>query len=98
MSQHFGVCLGADLISRIIVKEKVAWEGSISALGTITIDKQNLFGGKDKEGGVAGIVHYLPGAAGQVLPDALAVKLGRANGADCPAYRGMLSLFFIGNP
>jgi hypothetical protein len=96
MSQHFGVCLGADRITRVTIKEKVAWEGSQSAMGTFTIDKRNLFGGLEKEGGVGGIVEYLPGAADQVLPDALAQKMGRANGADCPAYRGMLTMFFRG--
>jgi hypothetical protein len=42
-------------------------------------------------------MYFLPGAADQVLPDVLAQRLGRANGADAPGYRGLASLFFIGD-
>jgi hypothetical protein len=98
MSEHFGVCTGpVDFIQQLIVKEKQAWLGEQSELGEIAINDTELFGGVKKEGGLKGTLHYLPGAPDQVLPDTLAQKLGRANGADCPGFRGLTSLFFVGS-
>jgi hypothetical protein len=96
MSQHFGICTTVDALRRITINEKVAWEGRVTSQGSFTIDKSDLFGGPTEQGGVKGTVYYLPGAAAQVLPDNLAQKLGRANGADCPGYRGLTSVFMTG--
>lgn len=98
MSLHFGVCAAADAITRVIVKEKVAWEGNVTTTTPFLIDKGMLFGGREKEGGVEAVAYWLPGADDQVLPDLLAQKLGRANGADAPGYRGVASIFFVGAP
>lgn len=96
MSIHFGICAEADAIKRIVIKEKEAWVGYETTQATITINKPELFGGNKKEGGAAGTVHWLPGPVTQVLPDVLATRLGRANGADAPGYRGLASAFFVG--
>lgn len=96
MSQHFGICVAADAIRRIVVKEKDAWSGYVTSLSTIEINKDDLFGGVKKEGGVEGVVYFLPGASDQILPDSLAVRLGRADGLDCPGYRGLCTAFFVG--
>lgn len=97
MSEHFGICSGpVDALLNVIIKEKEAWSGSQSEQGTFGINLPELFGGVKKEGGVAGVVHYLPGESDQVLSDGLAQRLGRANGADCPGFRGITSLFFTG--
>jgi hypothetical protein len=96
MSQHFGVCTTVDALRGITVNEKVAWEGRVTSQGSFTIDRTDLFGGPTKQGGVKGTITFLPGAATQVLPDNLAQKLGRANGADCPGYRGLTSVFMTG--
>lgn len=98
MSEHFGICHAEpDALLSLTIKEKTAWTGQQTDLGAISIDQAELFGGIKKEGGLRGTVHYLPGAADQVLPDALAQKLGRANGLDCPGFRGIASLFFYGS-
>lgn len=98
MSVHYGVCSGpVDLIRRILVKEKVAWSGSETAQTGIVINNRGLFGGSKKEGGVGGTAYYLPGFSDQVLPEALAQRLGLAAN-DCPAYRGLTTLWFVGNP
>jgi len=98
MSEHFGICSGpVDAITRIIVKEKTAWEGSQSTLGTTVINLPELFGGVKKEGGLKGLVTFLPGDADQLMPIGLAQKLGRSGPNDCPAFRGISSLFFYGN-
>lgn len=98
MSEHFGICHAEpDALLSITIKEKTAWSGSQTSLGAIAINESELFGGLKKEGGLLGTAHYLPGAADQVLPDDLAQKLGRANGLDCPGFRGLASLFFYGS-
>lgn len=97
MSIHFGVCMGAvDKIKRIFVGEKEAWSGAVTTMTSENIYQPELFGGAKKEGGVGGTVHFLPGEGAQVLPDALAQRLGRIDGNDCPGFRGVTSLFFTG--
>lgn len=96
MSMWFGVSVPIDTLLSLTIKEKTAWSGEQSVEGAITINEPDLFGGDKKEGGVNGICYYLPGGQTQVLPDALAQKLGRADGADCPGARGKTSLFFHG--
>lgn len=97
MSEHLGVCVGPpDALLQVKVREKVAWSGEATELSAETINQENLFGGIKKEGGVSGTMTWLPGEADQVLPDALAQKLGRADGQDCPGFRGLASLFFTG--
>lgn len=98
MSEHLGVCIGpVDEILAITVKEKEAWSGSQTSNGSITIDNEELFGGLKKEGGLQGTAYCLFGESDQILPDELAVKLGRADGADCPGFRGITSIFFSGD-
>jgi hypothetical protein len=97
MSMHQGICSTMDALLKIIVKEKVAWSGYLSGQTVININQPDLFGGVKKEGGVKGNMYFLPGDADQVLPDVLAQRLGRANGADAPGYRGLASAFFIGD-
>lgn len=98
LSQHFGICMGEpDALKEIIIDEKTAWEGSQESEADLAINKGELFGGIKKEGGAIGTARFLPGAADQVLPDALAQRLGRASGAVTPGFRGLASLFFTGS-
>ena len=97
MSDHLGICMGeVDELLEIYVKEKLAWEGSEAGPASLPIDKPDLFGGLKKEGGLEGYAYYMPGSQTQLLPDILAQKLGRADGNDCPGFRGFSSLFFSG--
>jgi hypothetical protein len=99
MSQHFGVCAGpVDAFRRIIIKEKEAWSGNVSTNSSILLQEDNLFGGATKEGGATGTIYFLPGASDQILPDALATRLGRSGGSDAPGYRGIASVWFTGRP
>lgn len=97
MSEHFGICAQADALTKLTIKEKIAWSGEVDAAGAISINQSEIFGGIKKEGGLQGTAYYLPGDASQVLPDALAQKLGRASGLDCPGFRGLASVFFYGS-
>lgn len=94
MSIQFGMCHGpVDSIRKIIIKEKEAWSGVQAHEGEISLDRMDLFGGDEKEGGVRGIVRFMPGDAAQVVPDNLAAKFGRTS-ATMPAYRKVASVFF----
>lgn len=96
MSMHLGICQGpVDSVRRIFVDEKVAWSGNAANAQQIAINSPELFGGLKKEGGVGGIAYLLPGEDDQVLPGGLASRMGRP-GSDCPAYRGVTSIFFVG--
>lgn len=97
MSEHFGICSGPiDALLSIIIKEKTAWTGELIEQASFNIDQPELFGGIKKEGGLVGKVHFFRGESSQLLTDNLAQKLGRPDGASCPAFRGLASLFFYG--
>lgn len=97
MSIHFGVCTGpVDHISGIYIGEKEMWSGMLAYPGAVIIDKEDLFGGNKREGGVSGTVTYLPGDEMQVMPEYLAEKYGRTSGTMW-AYRGIASVFFHEN-
>lgn len=100
MSMHVGVChSGVDAVTGLYYGEKAMWEGEQSGPGVINIDKYGLFGAVRKEGGCAGSVFVLPGDQDQVIPAAIAQKFGddtidEEGNNICPAFRGILSLFF----
>lgn len=97
MSEHFGICSGPiDALLGIIIKEKTAWTGELIEQASFNIDQPELFGGIKKEGGLVGKVHFFRGESSQLLTDNLAQKLGRPDGANCPAFRGLASIFFYG--
>lgn len=60
--QIVSLCQGpVDAIRRIIVGEREAWSGLVTDNSTIYINKPELFGGDDREGGVIGNVDVLDG-------------------------------------
>lgn len=95
MSIHFGVAHEVDSIERVKINDKVAFEGRQSSNTTLSINLPNLFGGAKKEGGARGLIEVLMGAADQLLPTRLALKLGGTPDS-IPAFRGITSLFFTG--
>ena len=56
------------------------------------IDKQSLFGGEKREGGISGQLHILLGERTQQIPAVLRSALG----GDAPAFRGVTTLYFDG--
>lgn len=98
MSLHYGVCKGPVTFKKISIGEdKVIWEGSIDEVTYVDVNLPSLFGGPTKEGGVAGRIWFLPGKPNQVMPAELASRYGLTP-ANCPAYRGIASVFFVGSP
>ncbi len=93
MSLHLGICAGpVDHISGIYGGEKEAWSGRLDEPGVININRDDLYGGIKKEGGMVGAVTFLPGRDDQVMPEFLAAKLGKTS-ATCHAYRRTASIF-----
>lgn len=57
-------------LKTIKVADKVAWDGPECAGGVCAINKPDLFGGKEKEGGIQGPFRVFYGGEDQVLPGA----------------------------
>lgn len=84
---HMVLCHGpVDKITKIAVGEKQVWSGSNTG-GGIYIDKESIFGGKKKEGGIKGTVDIDMGLDSQLQNTYLVDQLG----ADIPAFRGVVS-------
>lgn len=67
MSIFMGVCRGIDDLVEIKIGDKTAWTGNIGSDNkvTVAINKPNLFGGDDSEGGIVGKLIIMKGAADQ---------------------------------
>lgn len=98
---QIALCHGpVDAVRRIVVGEREAWSGSVTSNSTISINKPNLFGGEGREGGVVGNVDIEMGEPSQLRNSYLQSR----QNANCPAYRGLLTLIFkrfmwsTGNP
>lgn len=79
-----------DKVSEIIIGERQAWQGSVTQSSSITINKLDLFGGDDREGGVAGNISFMFGEPTQKPHEyVLAMR-----GDKVSANRGLLSMVF----
>jgi hypothetical protein len=98
LSIHVGVCHSADSILEVRYNEKEMWRGEQSSNYPIPINRDGLFGGPKKEGGVRGLMHVLLGGPTQLLDNTLATRLAGpgATGGTVPGFRGLTSLFFTG--
>lgn len=98
ISGHWGFCLApVDSVEEVYFKEKPVLDGSPLIMNTaVQINKPDLFGGYEREGGIVGTLQYLSGIASQVLPFALAKRLGLLP-ETAPAYRGIMSLALHGD-
>lgn len=90
---HFMVCSGP--IDAVLAQRGGGiemWSGRLEESGTIAVDKPNLWGGEDSEGGIVGTFDWMFGEADQ-LPNAyLAANLA----PEQSAYRGRTSVAFLG--
>lgn len=94
MGLHMGFCHGpVDEVSEITIDDKVAWSGSVTASGNVTINKPSLFGGEEKEGGVVGTLTVAMGEPTQTKNSYLVSKLGDF----IPAFRGICAFIFYGD-
>lgn len=90
---HMGVCRGPiDELVEIRVGDRTAWNGSLKSSGSIYIDREDLFGGEKKEGGIKGPFIAMMGEDTQVADPNLETMLG----GPLPGYRGVFTAFFDG--
>lgn len=90
---HFMLCKGPiDRVLAIRVGGAEAWIGNLADSGTITVSKQNLFGGEDAEGGIDGDFEFMFGRGDQLPNTYLASNLA----PEQSAYRGRASVVFKG--
>ena len=86
---HLAICHGpVDAITRIIVGERTAWSGQVTASQSIYLNAPALFGGDSREGGVQGTVDIKMGGPNESVSGYLQQQLGSV----IPAFRGVLSL------
>ncbi len=94
MSLHMGLCLLMDEITQIKIGDRLAWQGITdnNNQSQLRINKPDLFGGDDKEGGIDGTLIIMKGASDQrPLP-----QLQQMHNSPVPAYRGAVTFFFDG--
>lgn len=102
MSLHYGFCAGIDGLTGLYCQDKSVWEGWMQVSGLITINQPTLWSAGQWDvtaqsaasaGGPVGNMYVLIGTNTQIAPAPLASRLGYSQ-ADCPAYRGLFTLFF----
>jgi hypothetical protein len=94
LGSHLIACHGpVDFLSHILSDDKVAWQG-ISSGGPIVFFNVSLYGGDEKEGGLAGRYDLEMGGPSQGQNPYLALKLAPN---PVPAYRGVVGLVGWGN-
>ena len=87
LGMHLALAHGPlEKIIGIYADEKEAWTGIVSGNEDIFIDKPNLFGGEDKEGGLRGTMSFAMGAPSQQQDPYL---VSRTGDKFLPAYRGV---------
>jgi len=93
MGLHMGLCYGpVDALLEVRGGDRTAWTGSQTASGTITINAPDLYGGEEREGGMAGDMDVMMGEATQTAN----AYLTSVQGGLQPGYRGILSTVWKG--
>ncbi len=91
MGLHMAVCHGpVDSLDQIYVGERSLVITQQTSNATVEIDKNGLFGGDEKEGGIVGTLDIAFGANSQTANSYLLSKFGAAT----PAFRGVMSVVF----
>lgn len=98
MGVQLGVCHGPDVtLKQVWFDDDIAWEGTVKN-GSFEINKPELFGGEEKNGGVAGAVSFYNGdlaqAANEYLQRVVGVDIVSPLRSLCHA---VLEGFYIGN-
>lgn len=92
--------LGLPFVTKILevrFDDKIAWKGEIDQAGTMLVKEPTLFGGKDSQGGVQGLIDFMPGGDTQPINPVLEYFIEDEYGEDLTsAYRNFSCLFFRG--
>lgn len=92
MTLHMGLSTAVDGIRQIVAGGKQLFVGNITESGDVQLDKPELFGGDQKEGGIVGTLSVMMGDADQQPHPLLVQQLG----TPMPAFRGLATLLFDG--
>ena len=89
LGMHLILCHGPiDAIYKILGDDKEIWAGTTTG-GRVVLNKPDLYGGADGEGGISGDIDIEFGGPAQGQNDYLQEQLGSA---DIPAFRGVVSV------
>lgn len=89
LGMHMVICHGpVDVFQKIVVADRQAWAGNVTASQRIYVNSPELFGGRKKEGGIQGYVDVMMGESTQGKNGYLQSKIGSI----IPAFRGVLSV------
>ncbi len=80
-----------DHVSQLVFGENTAWTGQQSTSGDIVIDRLDLFGGEEREGGVAGRIGVHIGTADEPIDPYVRYARGETS-----AQRGICTMVFGG--
>ncbi|MCO1336695.1 hypothetical protein MO867_20420, partial [Microbulbifer sp. OS29] len=97
IAYYFGLHMGIsgsenDEMVEVQVGGLTAWQGLVSSSQEIYIDEPDLFGGKEREGGIQGTMDVMMGEADQPVNSKLQAMLGGL----VPAFRRCCTLFYDG--
>lgn len=91
LGMHMAICHGpVDAVLGAKTDVYYPWSGEVTESESIYISRNGLYGGKDREGGVAGQIDIAFGDPDQGANDYLISQLGHP----MPAFRGVLSMIF----
>lgn len=97
LSMDYGISHGPlDSINAIIVKEKDAFVGPVQQTSKYQINKPDLFGGDEGEGGTIGWAEFYMGHYPQLMSSDLADRHSLTP-ATAPGYQGIAHIFFRGS-
>ncbi len=92
-----GICTGeVDSLNSVFFNEKRGFIGPLVDNGNTFLKKEDLFGGIRREGGIRGWMAWRKGTNAQLLPNAIATRMGGTQ-ETLPGYRGIACAHFYGN-
>lgn len=95
MAVHSGISRGPlNELLEIRVGDLIAWAGSITSSDFFTIDRGDLFGGDEKEGGISGTAKLFMGEPTQTIDPIITDNIEGDN--PVPSWRGTATVFYYG--
>lgn len=96
LSVDYGVCYGpVTSINRVLCKDKTVTFGQFTESGVVEVNKPDLYGGDDGEGGATGKIEIYMGDQTQLMSSHLSGRF-ELTPPTAPGYRGLCHLFFRG--
>jgi len=95
MAVQMGIGRGPiNSLTELKIGDLSAWSGDLAVSDYQQINKPNLFGGDQKEGGIVGSFKLMMGEADQVVDDIIQSNI--EGGFPMPGWRGVSTIFYYG--